>query len=119
MTQIKEQTSEPFLQSAQSAKSAVPFAFLGWCFLAYVMLIAIGVIVFRTPGTMVRGNEMSRDRAIFTVLNAVTLTGFQQTTSVGDYRWPGQAMVLVLIVGGSLFTMIAGGVAVARIAGLP
>jgi trk system potassium uptake protein TrkH len=86
---------------------------------AYLLLILIGVVVFRTEGTMVRGNEMSRDRAIFTVLNAVTLTGFQQTTSVSEYRWPGQLMVLVLIVGGSLFTMIACGVLVVRIAGLP
>ena len=82
----------------------------------YLLLVLIGFIVFRHPSTMIRGNEMSVDRAMFTSINAVTLTGFQQTHAIDDYRWPGRIAALLLMIGGTLTTLIAGGMAVSRIA---
>ncbi len=88
-----------------------------WRFVGtYLLLVLLGFIVFRHPSTMVRGNEMSVDRAMFTSINAVTLTGFQQTLALDEYRLPGKIAALVLTIGGTLTTLIAGGMAVARIA---
>jgi Trk-type K+ transport system membrane component len=88
-----------------------------WRFIgAYLTLILIGFMVFRHPATMVGGNELSVDRAMFTSVNAVTLTGFQQTLAIDEYRWPGKIAALLLTIGGTVVTLIAGGKAVARIA---
>src|SRR5436190_14597984 len=92
---------------------------VGWAVWAYVALLLAGFIVFRMPGTLIAGNEMSVDRAILVVTNAGTLTGFPFNLAIDQYKWPGQAMIFALIVGGSLCTMIIGGVAVVRIVGLP
>ncbi|HEV2293328.1 MAG TPA: hypothetical protein VGR35_05695 [Tepidisphaeraceae bacterium] len=90
-----------------------------WRFIAvYLLLVLIGFIVFRHPATMVRGNELSVDRAMFTSINAVTLTGFQQTVAVDEYRWPGKIAALLLTIGGTLTTLVAGGMAVSRVARL-
>lgn len=90
-----------------------------WRFVAiYLLLVLIGFIVFRHPATMVRGNEMSVDRAMFTSINAVTLTGFQQTLALNEYRWQGKIAALLLTIGGTLTTLIASGMAVTRVARL-
>lgn len=90
---------------------------LVWRFIGtYLLLVLIGFIVFRHPSTMVGGNEMSVDRAMFTSVNAVTLTGFQQTLALDEYRLPGKVAALLLTIGGTLTTLIAGGMAVTRIA---
>jgi Trk-type K+ transport system membrane component len=88
-----------------------------WRFVGiYLLLVLIGFIVFRHPSTMVGGNEMSVDRAMFTSVNTVTLTGFQQTLALDEYRLPGKIAALLLTIGGTLTTLIAGGMAVTRIA---
>lgn len=89
------------------------------CVAGYLLLILIGYSVFRSEAAMVRGNEMSRDEAFFTVVNAATLTGFQQSDPTHIYLAPGQWMILLLVAGGSLFSLILGGMAVRRIARLP
>lgn len=90
-----------------------------WRFVAiYLLLVLIGFIVFRHPATMIRGNEMSVDRAMFTSVNAVTLTGFAQTLPLDEYRWPGKITALLLTISGTLTTLVAGGMAVSRIARL-
>jgi trk system potassium uptake protein len=82
----------------------------------YLLLVLFGFMVFRHPSTMVGGNEMSVDRAMFTSVNAVTLTGFQQTLAIDEYRWPGRIVALLLTIGGTLTALIGGGMAVSRIA---
>ena len=84
---------------------------LGW---SYALLIAAGVLVFQLPGAMVRGNEMSFERSVFTVVNAATLTGFQQAVPIDDYGASGKACVITLTVAGTLLTLIIGGMALNR-----
>jgi trk system potassium uptake protein TrkH len=92
-------------------------AFMAWL-LAAVMLL--GFIMFTREGTLPQGEMMSWTRALFTVVNTATLTGFQTTSMAVDaYNWPGQWMILLLTITGTLFALIVGGIAVARIAKLP
>ena len=85
----------------------------------YIACILIGYLIFHTSGlATATGNEMSRQRALFASVNAATLTGFAQSTNVNDYTATGQATVFGLVVAGILFTLIAGGTAVCRVAGL-
>ena len=86
---------------------------------AYLVLIAGGFVVFRTPWAMRRGSEMSTQRAAFTAANAGTLTGFQISVSVNDYQPAGRSTVLLLTVVGSLVSMIVGSMALVRILRLP
>src|SRR5438128_6411379 len=99
-----------------STTTSVVAGIVAWGFTA---LILIGYIAFRTEGTLARGNKMSRDRALFVVINASTLTGFQLNLAIDHYNPPGQWMMLLLTIGGTQFALIAGGTAVARIAKLP
>src|ERR671913_607814 len=87
--------------------------------IAYGMLIVLGVIVFMLPGATIRGNEFSIERSVFTVVNAITLTGFQQSVPLDDYGPTGVACVLTLTIIGSLFALIVGGIGVARLLALP
>ena len=86
---------------------------------AYLMLIVLGVIVFLLPGATIKGNELSFERSVFTVVNAITLAGFQQSLPLDDYGPTGVACVLTLTIVGSLFALIAGGIGVARLLRLP
>ena len=52
-------------------------------------------------------------------MNSATLSGFDVSPGVGGLNDFGQWTALLLIIGGSLFTMIVGGLAVIRIARLP
>jgi trk system potassium uptake protein TrkH len=97
------------------AASAVA-GFAAWGFTALMLL---GYIAFRTEGTLARGNKMSVDRALFTVVNASTLTGFQLNLAIDHYNPRGQWMMLILTIGGTQFALVAGGIAVSRIARLP
>ena len=86
---------------------------------AYVLLVVAGYFVFaRGWGTHGAGAEMSRPQALMVAINAATLTGFQQARNPADYTPLGQAVTLVLMLGGSLFSLIVGGLAVTRIARL-
>jgi len=58
-------------------------------------------------------------RSLFIAMNSATLSGFDVSPGVGGLNDFGQWTALILIVGGSLFTMIVGGLAVIRIARLP
>ncbi|MGH7214516.1 MAG: hypothetical protein ACREIT_07120 [Tepidisphaeraceae bacterium] len=90
-----------------------------WLLSAYLLVLVAGFFVLRSPIAMVRGNELSFERAVFATINAGTLTGFQQTIETDTYLWPGQMAVLVLTWAGALFSLVAGGTAVARITRLP
>src|SRR3954467_3963246 len=97
--------------AGMSSHSAVA-GFAAWAFTA---LMLIGYIVFRIEGTLARGNKMSVDRALFAVVNASTLTGFQLNLAIDHYNPRGQWMMLLLTIGGTQFALIAGGCAVTRI----
>ena len=61
-------------------------------------------------------------RAAFLAVNASTLTGFQSTVGLEDLEEEGTlgpATVLVLIVGGALFSLIGGGIAAVRVLRMP
>jgi Trk-type K+ transport system membrane component len=78
--------------------------------LAMVLLMFDGFVVLRSDAATVRGNEMNVDRAVFNVANAATLSGFQLSVNVRDYKLPGQQMIFALIVAGSLVSLIVGGI---------
>ena len=82
-------------------------------------MILAGYFVLRSPGASVAGNEITADRAIFTAVNAATLTGFQSSIPLEQYQPLAIATILGLMFGGILFTFILGSLAVRRIARLP
>lgn len=85
-------------------------------------MIVAGIAVFKFGPVMVRGHEMSATRAVFTAVNAATLTGFPSTVGLEDFEdegFIGPVAVLVLMIGGFLFSTIGGGLAVVRILRLP
>lgn len=90
-----------------------------WLFPLYVLLIIAGYFVLRLPAANVAGSEMTADRAMFSAVNAATLTGFQSTVSLDHYQPLAVATLLGLMFVGTLFTLIVGSLAVVRIAGLP
>jgi Trk-type K+ transport system membrane component len=87
--------------------------------IGYVLLMGAGYAFLRSAPVMVGGNEMSAPRALFTSVNAATMTGFQQTVAVDQYLPAGQWCVLTLTVVGTFITLVAGSLAVVRIVGLP
>jgi trk system potassium uptake protein TrkH len=84
----------------------------------YVLVIVIGYKVFRSGAATVKGNDLSPQRALFAAVNAATLTGFQERTSLNEYTPAGQWLTLGLTLTGIWFSFIAGGMAVVRIARL-
>lgn len=86
---------------------------------ALLLLSLSSFAVLRSRGATVSGNELSYPKAIFAVCNAVSLTGFQLTVNVTDYKEPGQMAVLVLIVMSSIVSLLVGGWALVRILKLP
>jgi Trk-type K+ transport system membrane component len=100
-------------------------AIVQWMLGGYLVLAALGIVVFRgsgASGAMTAGSEMSGDRAVFEAVNAITLTGFRQDVGVGQFDAGsnvGPVMLLLLTLGGSFFSMVAGGMAVVRILRLP
>jgi trk system potassium uptake protein TrkH len=104
---------------ALNARPIVTRGVLRGLFIAYGLLIVLGVVVFLLPGATIKGNAFSFERSVFTVVNAITLTGFQQSVPLDDYGSTGVACVLTLTIVGSLFAMIVGGIGVARLLRLP
>ena len=86
---------------------------------AYGILIVGGYLLLRSEVATVRGNELGPDRALFAAVNAVTLTGFQQSLGIAEYRPAGQMIILALTIGGSLVSLIVGGRLVSLILRLP
>ena len=89
-----------------------------WLFPAYIFVILIGFFALRVPGVMPGGNELNPDRAVFTSVNAATLTGFQYSIDPTGFFTPGKVILLILTVLGTLFALIVGGLAAKRILGL-
>lgn len=87
----------------------------------YFILLAIVFILFYFGGSfaVIAGQEMHIAKAMFTTLNAGTLTGFQYGTAVDDLKAPGKLMIGLLTAGGILYSLIVGGTAAARILRLP
>lgn len=84
----------------------------------YTLLIVIGYLLFHSGKGTISGNELSGPRSLFTAMNIATLTGFQQSTNFNDYTAAGKCLAAALTIGGVLFSFIAGGLAVVRIARL-
>ncbi len=87
--------------------------------LLYVLIMFSALSFFRTELAMPAGSKLSHPRSMFTVSNAATCTGFQQTVPVESYTRLGQGVILLLMVSGTLMSLIVGGAAVARVLGLP
>lgn len=90
-----------------------------WLFPAYIFLILVGFFVLRAPGISPAGNTLNHDRAVFTSVNAASLTGFQLSMHPRDFSTGGKLIILALTVAGTLFSFIVGGLAVKRILRLP
>lgn len=95
--------------------------------LSIVLVIALifamigGFFVMRGGSAMAHGSELNFQKAVFVVTNAATLSGFQLTVNVNDedYRPLGKNTILMLIVAGSLVSLLVGGWALNRILKLP
>jgi Trk-type K+ transport system membrane component len=88
-----------------------------WLFCGYITLMPIGAVALRWASGLRAGNELTADRALFTSINALTLTGFRLDMSVSDLPIPGRLIVLLMTLGGAMFVSIVGGMAVARLIG--
>ena len=110
--------------SGQSRLPLIESATLGpqlslWLGGAYLLLLLVGVVIFRLPGATIRGNELSFERTVFTVINAATLTGFQQSVPLDDFGPTGKACLITLTVAGTMITLLVGGMALARATRMP
>jgi trk system potassium uptake protein TrkH len=82
----------------------------------FCAMVVMGYLLYHTSGFAVKkGNELSNHQSVFTAVNAATLTGFQQLRNPDAYTPSGQYLTLLLMLGGSLFSLIGCGVAVIRI----
>ncbi len=88
---------------------------VNFLFPAYVLMIAIGYGVFLSGLATTKGNEIGSDRCLFQAINAASLTGFPATIGVREFNGFGQAISLLLMIGGTLFTLVVGGLAAVRI----
>ena len=89
-----------------------------WLAVAFAISLVIGFIVMRLPGATVKGNELSIERTLFTVINAATGTGFQQHIGLEQYGALGKTCIVLLMMIGTIITLIIGGMAVVRVAGM-
>jgi trk system potassium uptake protein TrkH len=85
-------------------------------FPGFLSLILISFWLIRGMGYP--AGEHSGPRAMFLAINAATLTGFEQNPGASSLNPFGQSILLALTILGSLFAMIAGSMAVTRIARL-
>ena len=89
---------------------------------AYLLAMAMVCFAIRVPGIVPSGNETTWDRSIFTSINAATLSGFQQTMGIREMAATGPggpALLFALTVLGSLTSLFVGGMAAARVLGMP
>ena len=89
-----------------------------WLIPIFITLITFGYTLIHKGHSTISGNELSRPRILFTVTSAATLSGFAETRSLKEYAPLGQDVVIGLTIIGTLFALIVGGTAVARIARL-
>jgi Trk-type K+ transport system membrane component len=97
--------------------NAVPHGVLSALVIAFLLFNVLAILGFHLPGVGISGQELSFRRTVFAAVNATTLTGFQQ--DVGSSLVGADVLRLALTLGGTLFTLIAGGMAVVRIARMP
>ena len=88
-----------------------------WLFPAFLGMVLLGFFCIWKFGSAA-GNP-NPVRSLFIAMNSATLSGFDVSPGVGGLNDFGQWTALLLIVCGSLFTMIVGGLAVIRIVRLP
>jgi Trk-type K+ transport system membrane component len=109
-------------KSIQSPPLALPLGggfgrdLANWLFPAYLLMIGTGFFVIWKFGAS--AGAANGVRALFLTMNCSTLSGFTTGFSAGRLNELGQWTAFALIVGGSMFTMIVGGLAVVRIARL-
>jgi len=90
-----------------------------WLFPAYLIVIFIGYLLMHSSLSMNHGNEMGAGQALFTSINAATLTGFPQSYDLNQFQPVGQSTVFALMLCGSMLTMIIGALAAVRVLKLP
>lgn len=92
-----------------------------WLVCGYLLLIPITASVLHSRAGSQRfvGAEITHDRARFTAINALTLTGFQTTAATSTYQPAGQDVLIGLTLIGSMFSLVVGGMAAVRILRLP
>src|SRR5262245_41631281 len=73
------------------------------------LLIVFALGLFLSGKGNIPGQEPSTSRAVFYVINAATLTGFELTTSVGEYKPAGQITIFALIVAATFLSLVVGG----------
>jgi Trk-type K+ transport system membrane component len=88
-----------------------------WLFPAFLAMVLLGFFCIWKYGSAA-GNP-NPVRSLFIAMNSATLSGFDVSPGVGGLNDFGQWTALILIVGGSLFSMIVGGLAVIRIVRMP
>lgn len=84
---------------------------------AWLALIVLGYISLRREGVMVSGEELAPTRCAFLVMNAASLSGFQQSIGINEFNpenRSGATTTLTLILFGSFFTQVVGGIALVR-----
>ena len=79
-----------------------------WLFPAYIFSVLIGFFVLRARGVLPIGSD-SPDRALFTSVNAATLTGFQLSVHPTSFGTTGKVILLVLTLIGTMFSLVVGG----------
>jgi trk system potassium uptake protein TrkH len=85
---------------------------------ALVLLMAACLLVLRGSRAS-RPGTMNVDRAVFTVVSATTLTGFQLPINPDELKPLGQITISLLMAAGTLMALIVGGWALARLLNLP
>ena len=86
------------------------------------ILMVFAFFVFHSSAVVAHGNETTFDRAVFTTVNASTLTGFRQTMGVREMRAAGvggPVLLLILTLAGSMMSLTIGGLAACRILRMP
>lgn len=94
---------------------------LWWLLLGFFALFVAGFYLMRVPGAA-EGNPLGVDRAIFSALGAVTLTGMRQEVSTSPFAGGSllvPATLLALTLGGSYLTLLATSIPACKVLGMP
>jgi len=85
---------------------------------AWVLMLGVGALMNQMPGALRAANALGADRALFTAVNASTLTGFTQAFAMpDDFAFMPRLVFLMQILSGLCLSLIGGGVLVARLIG--
>jgi trk system potassium uptake protein TrkH len=114
----QEQESPP-LEVLPLARGTFGKTLVNWLFPAYVLLIAVGFLIFKSGHATPVTNPQGVDRALFHSINAATMTGLQYSIDVRVFTPLGRWTAMLLIAAGTLFSLIVGGLAMVRILRLP